>query len=136
MAKQTKKNKIDKRTKEYKTLVAKGLGDTIEQITEATGIKALTEKLFDDCGCSKRKEWLNNLFPYDIECLEEQEYIYLDKFFQRENKFVIEAEEQKELLNIYNRVFHSRLTFTTCGSCVRNMVRKLEKMYHEYKQNL
>ena len=41
----------------------KGLGDTIEVITEATGIKAAVE-LFSkvtgiDCGCDERQEWLN-----------------------------------------------------------------------------
>jgi|TARA_B100000073_G_scaffold348163_1_gene365441 hypothetical protein len=48
---------------------SKGLGDDIEKITTATGIKTLTEIAAramgaDDCGCNKRKEWLNNQFPY------------------------------------------------------------------------
>lgn len=44
---------------------AKGLGDTIEQITTATGIKAAVNAAFPNgCGCDKRKEKLNKLFPY------------------------------------------------------------------------
>lgn len=48
---------------------SKGLGDTIEKITEATGIKALVEKTtqavgIKDCGCAARKARLNQLFPY------------------------------------------------------------------------
>ena len=47
---------------------SKGLGDTIEKITKATGIKAMVEKtskaLGKDCGCKKRKETLNRMFPY------------------------------------------------------------------------
>tara|TARA_Y100000593_G_C4229422_1_gene296170 strand:+ start:457 stop:603 length:147 start_codon:yes stop_codon:yes gene_type:complete len=44
---------------------SKGLGDTIEKITEATGIKKVVEKIVgDDCGCNKRKEKLNKIFPY------------------------------------------------------------------------
>jgi|TARA_R100000458_G_C8260765_1_gene236297 hypothetical protein len=48
---------------------SKGLGDTIENITKFTGLKSLTEigaraVGIDDCGCDKRKEWLNNQFPY------------------------------------------------------------------------
>ncbi len=44
---------------------AKGLGDTIEAITEATGIKAAVE-LFSkatglDCGCDERREKWNEL---------------------------------------------------------------------------
>lgn len=43
---------------------SKGLGDTIEKITAATGIKKVVEKVSEatqkDCGCNKRKEILNN----------------------------------------------------------------------------
>ena len=46
-----------------------GLGDTIEKITNATGLNALTNMLQDkgvikDCGCNERKEKLNKMFPY------------------------------------------------------------------------
>jgi|TARA_Y100000385_G_C12574942_1_gene417968 hypothetical protein len=48
---------------------SKGLGDTIEKITTKTGIKTLTQIAmratgFQDCGCDKRKKWLNQQFPY------------------------------------------------------------------------
>jgi hypothetical protein len=47
---------------------SKGLGDTVEKITKATGIKAVVEAgakiLNKDCGCSERKAMLNNKFPY------------------------------------------------------------------------
>ena len=44
---------------------SKGLGDTVEKITEATGIKKVVETVFgSDCGCSKRKKFLNDKFPY------------------------------------------------------------------------
>ena len=43
---------------EYRRL--RGLGDTIEKITKATG--KITGK--KDCGCNKRKEVLNKVFPY------------------------------------------------------------------------
>lgn len=43
---------------------SKGLGDTIEKITTATGIKKVVNTISNatgkDCGCSKRKEQLNN----------------------------------------------------------------------------
>jgi len=42
----------------------KGLGDTIQKITAATGIEAAVEKISEatgkPCGCAKRKEALNN----------------------------------------------------------------------------
>lgn len=43
---------------------SKGVGDTIEKFTKATGIKKLADKIPGECGCGKRKESLNKLFPY------------------------------------------------------------------------
>ncbi len=60
---------------------AKGLGDTIEQITEVTGIKKLVEFVAgEDCGCEERKKKLNELFPYrNTNCLTEEEYTWLNE---------------------------------------------------------
>ena len=48
---------------------SKGLGDTIEKFTKFTGIKSLAEMTAKatgkkDCGCNKRKAWLNKYVPY------------------------------------------------------------------------
>jgi len=47
----------------------KGLGDTIERVTTKTGIKKavdyVSEKTGKDCGCSKRKKYLNGRFNYE-----------------------------------------------------------------------
>ena len=44
---------------------SKGLGDTIEKITKATGIDKIVKKTIgNDCGCDERKQLLNKLFPY------------------------------------------------------------------------
>ena len=44
---------------------SKGLGDTIDKITTATGIKKVVKKATKGgCGCNKRREKLNKLFPY------------------------------------------------------------------------
>ena len=48
---------------------SKGLGDSIEKITKATGIKkvvnAVNKITGKDSGCGKRKKNLNRLFPYN-----------------------------------------------------------------------
>ncbi|WP_136465516.1 hypothetical protein [Flagellimonas onchidii] len=57
--------------------ISKGLGDDIEKITEATGIKKVVEFFTDgrDCGCTKRKEVLNKLFPrMKPNCFTEEQY--------------------------------------------------------------
>ncbi len=43
---------------------SKGLGDSIEKFTKATGIKKLVDNMPGDCGCEKRKNKLNKAFPY------------------------------------------------------------------------
>lgn len=49
-----------------------GLGDTVEYLLQLMSIdkmvKSVTEKLdIEDCGCTRRKEKLNELFPYKKE---------------------------------------------------------------------
>jgi len=47
---------------------SKGLGDTVEKVTKATGIKTIVDKVAEGlnvpCGCARRKAKLNEMFPY------------------------------------------------------------------------
>ena len=43
---------------------SKGVGDTIEKFTKATGIKKLTDIIPGGCKCDHRKDWFNKNFPY------------------------------------------------------------------------
>jgi hypothetical protein len=44
---------------------SKGLGDTVEKFTTATGIKKAVETVSKGgCGCAKRRDKLNKMFPY------------------------------------------------------------------------
>jgi len=56
-------NRIIKKSK------PRGFGDTVENITKATGIKAVVDKVSEvtgkPCGCSERRDTLNRIFPYD-----------------------------------------------------------------------
>ena len=49
----------------------KGLGDSLANFIEATGLQKTFNKVQEirgkekeDCGCNKRKETLNKIFPY------------------------------------------------------------------------
>ena len=52
----------------FMTKKSKGLGDSIEKITKATGIKKVVDTVSKvvkkDCGCGKRKDTLNKKLPY------------------------------------------------------------------------
>jgi hypothetical protein len=114
---------------------AEGLGDTIEQITEVTGIKKLVKFIAgDDCGCDARKAKLNAMFPYNKpECLTEVEYNYLNET-QVLYKNSIRPSEQDEILKIYNRIFKVRQEPTSCASCLREIVVKMQRVMEEYKE--
>jgi len=114
---------------------AEGLGDTVENILEATGIAKVAKWVMgEDCGCDARKEKLNELWRYKRpECLTESEYDYLHKFYNRGRNSVT-PNEQREILKIYNRVLHEKMQPTSCGSCLREIVNKLEKLYTIYKE--
>ena len=121
--------RIKKRNNNKKQSI--GLGDTVEKITEATGIKKVVKFLFgEDCGCDERKEKLNKWKPY-IECLKYSEYKYLTEWFKH-NKINVSYKERTELIKIYNRVFKKQQKDTSCGSCVRNIINDLKRVYNEY----
>jgi len=134
----------DKRTKAYKEWKknfdaeqekkSKGLGDDIEKITEATGIKKLVKFIAgEDCGCDERKDKLNKIFRHNkLECLTEDEYDYLTEFFAK-NKNVLNNEEITKLYEISNRVFNKKSKPSSCSSCVRTIVLRLKKIIDAYK---
>lgn len=115
---------------------SKGLGDTIEKITEATGIKAgveaLSKALDWDCGCDERKEKLNKIFPYKkANCLAEEDYTYLTDFFQA-NHNTLSLAIQRDLQRIYLAVFNSPFQDSSCPSCWRDMIGQLRRVYNEH----
>ncbi len=114
---------------------SKGLGDTIDKITTATGIKKVVKKIFkDSCGCESRRQKLNKLFPYSTnqKCLNEEEYNWLDSYMS-EHRSVISRDEQHKMLEIYNRVFQANKQTSSCSSCVRELYNTLNKLYKAYE---
>lgn len=113
---------------------AQGLGDTIAQITEATGIDKLVKFIAgEDCGCEERKQKLNDLFPYNTpECLTEDEYTYL-KESEVLFKETIKPSEQDAILKIYNRIFHVSKEPTSCASCLLAIIVKMRQVLDKYE---
>ncbi len=114
---------------------SQGLGDTIDQITTATGIKALVKFVAgEDCGCQQRLEALNKLFPYSKpNCLTEQDYNFLKEFFEVTRGSVVPT-VQYRLNQIYTSTFNKNAEFTNCGSCLLDRISELKKVYNSYVQ--
>ena len=141
----------DKRTKAYKEWKAQqpseGLGDVIEKITEATGIKTVVEKIFDltgkDCGCDKRKETLNKLFPsrFKARCLTEDEYNAYSEF-KDVRTLRLTSSQVTFVCELHASVFNKRLWKPTCLNCggtaktLIGMIDKLDKVHKTYKDEL
>ena len=115
---------------------SEGLGDTVEKVLEVSGVAKLAKWVMgEDCGCDERKEKLNKLFPYrKPECLLKDEYEYLKEWYS-EQRYSLKPTEQKEILRIYNRVFKVNMQPTSCGSCLRDVMNKLDLLYNQYKDD-
>ena len=119
-----------------KKKVSQGLGDSIEKITEATGIKAAVKLFSDvtgvDCNCEERKVKLNKLFPYNKpKCLNEDDYNYLTNFFSLKLNQITPL-VQRDLSGIYFRIFGVNLESSNCPSCWRDYISQISKIYNEY----
>ena len=137
---------VDKRSKQYREYKAwlknfneeqskkpDGLGDVVKSITKATGIDKLVKFIAgEDCGCDKRQALLNKEFHFSKpNCLDELEYNWLSKFY-KERKYNITFEQRERLYIIYNRVFGTTLKNSTCSSCLRGVINKLETIIKTY----
>lgn len=134
--------KGDKRTKEYRAWKAKhekeskGLGDTIEKITKATGIKKIVDYVTEEnCGCDERRDALNKLFPYKKpEWFTEDEFNYLTDWFSQK-RIKVSVDDQKRIFDIYNRVLSENERITGgCRPCKFNRIQdKLKQIFDKYK---
>ena len=133
--------KGDKRTKEFRewkknhAKASEGLGDTVEKITKATGIKKAVDTVFyalgKDCGCSERKSKWNEQFRYKKpECLTESEFDLIKMSVDtKKNKFT--PDEQQTYVAIYERIFKTKVECTPC-SFAKVVYKDLVAVYNQY----
>ena len=115
----------------------KGLGDTIEQITEATGIKKVVKAIAgEDCGCDERRDKLNKIFPYSRqpECLEPDDIEYLDSGVLR--KTTLKYEDRERIATIHARVFNHKFDIPcTCSPKIwMQWMRELQELLDATKE--
>jgi len=117
---------------------SKGLGDTIEKVIKATGLDIFVDG--KDCGCDKRKEYLNKLFPYRTKarCFTEQEYNQWEQFTKIKT-VTLTKEQVNFVCELYASVFNRPVWFP-CSSCspkpLINMIDKLDKIYGTYEKTI
>jgi hypothetical protein len=126
----------DKKKQEAKQAQPKeGLGDKVEKIAKATGVKAFVEFMNggEPCsGCEKRKERLNlldakikNAQPITLD-----EYNLIESLQGRSN---LKATEVIQLYKTHARVFNQRYVVPgNCASCVKKRLEQLTKLYKAY----
>lgn len=146
---------LDKRTKEYKewkekqdklqkdidnndAYIDKGLGDKVEQITEATGIKKAVKKLVgDDCGCDERKQLLNKSklfrtrFPITNCFTDEQKQLW-DDFCTKSKRGdswtnVNKKDQLQVVIPIYRHLFAR--TFKPKSCCLDSFLNDIQRVY-------
>jgi hypothetical protein len=109
---------------------AQGLGDTVENVLETTGIaKVVKSVLGENCGCGERKDLLNKLFPYkQAECLTDEDNEWLTNFFSITNN-QLTPKQQNKVTEIYKNVFNEKIQPSNCGSCWRDKINDLKRVY-------
>ena len=122
-------------TRSRKRKPSQGLGDTVEKITEATGIKKLVKFIAgEDCGCAERKEKLNKLFPYNRQpqCMTEDEYYKWGNFRASGNN-TLSKEEADMVAIIWNRIFQTKSFYRPCSCSPKSwqkMIDDVNKIYN------
>ena len=117
--------------------VKDGLGDKVEKVLKATGVKAIVEYFNggEECdGCKKRKAALNALrFRRKPLALTVEEYEYLTTFFNRERKTSVSAIENINITKIHARIFQVKGSEpSSCSSCLRQINKDLKEVYEVY----
>ncbi len=109
---------------------SKGLGDTVEKVTKATGLdKVAKAVLGDDCGCNKRKEWLNAKFPYYRTLNPEDKKLYEQHLLGLGSGDQITGAQQRVMLDLISRTTGRRQSFTRCPECILNTLKELQTIY-------
>ena len=110
---------------------SRGLGDSIEKFTEATGLKRLAKRLIgEDCGCDERRDKLNKLFPYARPMNAEEREVWETELSDWENHRGITAPMQKKAIELLRQTTGQKKRFSRCGSCVSDLFKKVESIYH------
>ncbi len=117
-----------------------GVGTTIANVLEATGVKKLVQMFVDgkDCGCAQREKDINKELPYRYKarCFTEQEYNAW-KEFTAVKTITITSQQVKFICDLHHAVFLQKgNVYYPCSGCspkpLIQMIDKLDKVYETY----
>lgn len=110
-----------------------GLGDVVEKVTEATGIKKVVKAIAgDDCGCEERKKKLNEAMPFiaNKRMTERQRLIYETVIIPHNARTTeLRGEAFAACRTLYNELGLGTFRVTGCPGCARKMQSKLRLIY-------
>ena len=110
---------------------SRGLGDTVEKVTKATGIKWLVGECEE---CDKRKARLNELFRYKPTkgCINEEEFNFLKSIQGKDQLRVV---EQIQIQEIVQKVWGYTPQFSvSCPPCNANIMADVYKLIQVYEE--
>ena len=122
------------------TIKSKGLGDDIERVTKALGIKQMFDwfhkKTGIDCGCEERKEYFNKRFNRRrINCLNKEQLVDLRVFFSNFDGVRLNRIERATVARLHAEVFDHKVG-NPCSSCSKtwiNYINDLKTVYKTYQ---
>lgn len=148
------RSKGSKNKKQVKVETSKGLGDIVESITEATGVKKIVEVFTNgkDCGCDKRKEQLNDIKvkgSLKVNCMSEEQYNLYDEFVNNRKITLLGSTKasgtiEDKQINMLSEMY-ANLTnqpaYKICRGCSNSkplirIIEVLDQVYNIYKEEL
>lgn len=111
---------------------SEGLGDTIEKVTEATGIKAVVKAVVgDDCGCDERKQKLNEMFPYakDAKMDDRQKTIWESVIVPAWATGRLKGTESNALMQLFEEMGIKKRRWRRCGGCAKRALEEMRTIY-------
>jgi hypothetical protein len=107
-----------------------GVGDVVDKVTEATGVKQLVKAVVgDDCGCEERKRSLNRMFGFYNPMTKEEKEEYVKDLQPLRAGMVMTRDIQVKITTMYSRVFGKRVKPSRCGKCYENYLERLQRVY-------
>lgn len=128
----TNKDNAPKKRAPRKKPQVEGLGDAIDKVTTATGIKKVVKAVVgEDCGCEERRDRLNKKYPFlrDARMDEKQKGIWNNIIVPGWKRGRLEGGEASALTKLFLDFGISKPAWRRCGSCAKKALQEMQAVY-------